>query len=280
MVGINLPEIYLCFMQKSFTDQLGNEISITYPPKRIVSLVPSQTELLFDLGLDEEVIGLTKFCIHPIEKFAAKQKVGGTKNLKIEIIRELKPDLIIGNKEENSRADIELLQQDFPVWMCDIYNLQDAMQTIADIGALVDRQPEATYLNHLIGAGFRDLQTLALEKAIDKTAAYLIWKDPYMLAGRATFINDILQKIGLRNVIKENRYPEIELSQLKTMNCELVFLSSEPYPFKEKHVDEIQLALPNAKVMLVDGEMFSWYGSRLVKAVQYFFEFQNQLIKR
>lgn len=280
MVGINLPEIYLCFMQKSFTDQLGNEISITYPPKRIVSLVPSQTELLFDLGLNEEVIGLTKFCIHPIEKFAAKQKVGGTKNLKIEIIRELKPDLIIGNKEENSRADIELLQQDFPVWMSDIYNLQDAMQTIADIGALVDRQPEATYLNHLIGAGFRDLQTLALEKAIDKTAAYLIWKDPYMLAGRATFINDILQKIGLRNVIKENRYPEIELSQLKTMNCELVFLSSEPYPFKEKHVDEIQLALPNAKVMLVDGEMFSWYGSRLVKAVQYFFEFQNQLIKR
>ncbi len=267
-------------MQKTFTDQLGNHITINYPPKRIVSLVPSQTELLFDLGLDEEVIGLTKFCIHPIEKFAAKQKVGGTKNLKIEIIRELKPDLIIGNKEENSKADIQLLQQEFPVWMSDIYNLQDALQTIADIGALVDRQPEATYLNHLIGAGFRDLQTLALEKAIDKTAAYLIWKDPYMLAGSATFINDILQKIGLHNVIMENRYPEIELSQLKTMNCELVFLSSEPYPFKEKHVDEIQLALPNAKVMLVDGEMFSWYGSRLVKAVQYFFEFQNQLIKR
>ncbi len=253
---------------------------INYPPKRIISLVPSQTELLFDLGLDQEVVGLTKFCIHPIEKFAAKQKVGGTKKLKIDIIRALKPDLVIGNKEENSRADIELLQQEFPVWMSDIYNLEDAMQTISDLGNLVDRQPEAAYLNHLINAGFRDLQTLALEKAIDKTVAYVIWRDPYMLAGRDTFINDILQKIGLRNIIEQNRYPEIKLSQLKTKSCELILLSSEPYPFKEKHIKEIKAVLPNTKVMLVDGEMFSWYGSRLVKAVQYFFEFQNQLLDK
>ena len=265
-------------MQKSFTDQLGNEILINYPPKRIVSLVPSQTELLFDLGLDKEVVGLTKFCIHPIERFAAKEKVGGTKKLKIDVIRDLEPDLIIGNKEENSRADIELLQQEFPVWMSDIYNLEDAMQTITDMGSLVDKQPEATYLNHLINAGFRDLQTLAVEKGIDQKVAYLIWKDPYMFAGRNTFIDDILRKIGLTNVITENRYPELTISKLKTENCELVLLSSEPYPFKEKHIEEIQSILPNTKVLLVDGEMFSWYGSRLVKAVQYFFEFQNQLI--
>ncbi|MNK04688.1 Vitamin B12-binding protein precursor [compost metagenome] len=265
-------------MQKSFKDQLGNEITVNYPPKRIVSIVPSQTELLFDLGLEEEIVGLTKFCIHPIEKFAAKQKVGGTKKLKIDVIRALQPDLIIGNKEENSQADIELLQQEFPVWMSDIYNLEDAMQTISDIGSLVDRQPEATYLNHLISAGFRDLQTLALEKNIDKTVAYVIWKDPYMLAGRDTFIDDVLRKIGLRNVLSQSRYPELAISQLVTLNPQLIFLSSEPYPFKEKHILEIQSALPNAKVILVDGEMFSWYGSRLVKAVQYFFEFQDQLI--
>lgn len=263
-------------MRKSFTDQLGNEITINYPPKRIVSLVPSQTELLFDLGLDEQIVGLTKFCIHPIEKFAAKQKVGGTKKLKIDVIRALKPDLIIGNKEENSRADIELLQQEFAVWMSDIYSLEDAMQTITDIGVLVDRAPEAAYLNHLINAGFNDLQSLALTKGIDKAVAYVIWKDPYMFAGKHTFIDDILRKIGLRNVVVESRYPELTLVQLETANCQLVLLSSEPYPFKEKHIKEIQLALPNAKVMLVDGEMFSWYGSRLVKAVQYFFEFQKQ----
>ncbi len=265
-------------MQKTFTDQLGNEMTINWPPKRIVSVVPSQTELLFELGLSEQIVGLTKFCIHPIERFAAKQKVGGTKKLRIEVIRELQPDLIIGNKEENSRADIELLQQEFPVWMSDIYNLEDAMQTISDIGALVDRQPEAAYLNHLINAGFSDLQTLALSKGIDQTAAYVIWKDPYMFAGRNTFIDDILRKIGLRNVVKADRYPEISISELIALEPQFVFLSSEPYPFKEKHIEELQQVLPQAKVILVDGEMFSWYGSRLVKAVQYFFNFQNQIL--
>jgi len=267
-------------MQKNFRDQLGNEITINWPPKRIVSVVPSQTELLFELGLNEEIVGLTKFCIHPIAQFAAKQKVGGTKRLKIEVIRELRPDLIIGNKEENSRTDIELLQQEFPVWMSDICHLEDAMQTIADIGELVDRQPEAAYLNHLIKAGFNDLQTLALSKHINQTVAYVIWKDPYMFAGRNTFIDDVLRKIGLSNVVVESRYPELSLSQLVALNPQLVFLSSEPYPFKEKHMEELQLALPQATVLLVDGEMFSWYGSRLVKAVQYFFDFQNQILSK
>lgn len=264
-------------MQKTFTDQLGNEITINYPPKRIVSIVPSQTELLFDLGLDDEVIGITKFCIHPIEKFASKTKIGGTKKLLIEKIRDLKPDLIIGNKEENTQSEVELLMQEFPVWMSDISNLEEAMLTITQIGELVDRAPEAAYLNHLINAGFKDLQTLAVEKNINQTVAYLIWKDPYMFAGKDTFIDDILRKIGLNNVIQLSRYPEIELSKLQNTNCQLVFLSSEPYPFKQKHIEEIELMLPNAKVMLVDGEMFSWYGSRLVKAVNYLFHLQNEL---
>lgn len=265
-------------MLKSFTDHLGNEIQINFPPRRIVSLVPSQTELLFDLGLDEEIVGLTKFCIHPIEKFAAKQKVGGTKKLNVEVIAALKPDLIIGNKEENSKADIELLQQQFPVWMTDIYTLEDASRAITDIGSLVDRAPEANYLNHLITAGFRDLQTLALQKGINKTAAYIIWKEPYMLAGPQTFIHDVLTKIGLYNVVKENRYPAMALSDIAKLNPDFVFLSSEPYPFKQKHMDEVRQELPKAQVLLVDGEMFSWYGSRLVKAVQYFFEFQRQVV--
>lgn len=264
-------------MQKTFTDQLGNTITINYPPKRIVSIVPSQTELLFDLGLDDEVIGITKFCIHPIEKFASKTKIGGTKKLLIEKIRDLKPDLIIGNKEENTQSEVELLMQEFPVWMSDISNLEEAMLTITQIGELVDRAPEAAYLNHLINAGFKDLQTLAVEKNINQTVAYLIWKDPYMFAGKDTFIDDILRKIGLNNVIQLSRYPVLELANLSTLNPKLVFLSSEPYPFKQKHIEEIELMLPNAKVMLVDGEMFSWYGSRLVKAVNYLFHLQNEL---
>ncbi len=264
-------------MQRTFVDQLHRTVTINYPPKRVVSIVPSQTELLFDLGLDEEVVGITKFCIHPIEKFATRTKVGGTKKLRIDQIRQLQPDLIIGNKEENTQQEIELLMEEFPVWMSDISNLEDAMATITQIGEIVNREPEAAYLNHLINAGFTDLQTLALSKGINQTVAYLIWKDPYMFAGRHTFINDILRKIGLQNIITQNRYPEITSEELKTLNCQLVFLSSEPYPFKEKHLEEIRVLLPEAKVMLVDGEMFSWYGSRLVKAVNYLFHLQDEL---
>ena len=264
-------------MQRTVTDQLSREVTFNYPPKRIVSLVPSQTELLFDLGLDAEVVGLTKFCVHPIDKFARCVKVGGTKKLNIDLIKDLKPDLIIGNKEENSRHDIEELSVLFPVWMSDIYNLEDAKRTILQIGELVDRQPEASYLIHLISAGFSDLQTLALERGIDKKVAYLIWKKPYMAAGINTFINDMLALNGMTNVVKSTRYPEMDLNELLLLNPDLVFLSSEPYPFSDDHVQEIQALLPDTKVMLVDGEMFSWYGSRLVKAVQYFFEFQKQI---
>lgn len=264
-------------MQKIFTDQLGKEVTINYPPKRIISVVPSQTELLFELGLNAEVIGITKFCVHPVLQFKAKTKVGGTKKLNIELIRSMQPDLIIGNKEENTKEDIELLSAEFPVWMSDIYNLEDAMKTITQIAELVDRQPEAAYLNHLINAGFTDLQTLALQMGIDQKVAYVIWKDPYMLAGKDTFINDILMKIGLTNVTRESRYPEIAMEELAALKPDLVFLSSEPYPFGEKHIAELQSAVPGAKIMLVDGEMFSWYGSRLVKAVQYMFQLQPML---
>lgn len=264
-------------MQRSFTDQLGHTITINYPPKRIISLVPSQTELLFELGLDAEVIGITKFCIHPEAKFREKTKIGGTKKLKLDLIRELKPDLIIGNKEENERTQIEELMQEFPVWMSDIQELDGAKAAITQIGELVNREPEAAYLNHLINAGFTDLQTLAAQHGLDKKVAYLIWKGPYMLAGKDTFIDHILSLNGLRNVVREARYPEMELADIAALQPELVFLSSEPYPFKQVHLEEIREAIPGAKVMLVDGEMFSWYGSRLVKAVGYLFQLQKEL---
>jgi ABC-type Fe3+-hydroxamate transport system substrate-binding protein len=264
-------------MHKTFTDQLNKEVTINYPPKRIISLVPSQTELLFELGLKDEVVGITKFCVHPVAQLKSKTKVGGTKKLDIELIRNLQPDLIIGNKEENTEEQIELLSREFPVWMSDVANLEEAITMISQIAEMVDRQPEAAYLNHLINAGFTDLQTLALQLGIHKKVAYLIWKDPYMLAGRDTFINDILTKIGLTNIIRESRYPEIDLEKLLIMQPDLIFLSSEPYPFKEKHMDELKQAVPGIKIMLVDGEMFAWYGSRLVKAVQYLFQLQPQL---
>lgn len=253
-------------MQKrTFTDQIGRLISIPYPPQRIISLVPSQTELLFDLGLDAEIIGITKFCIHPREKFKKSAKIGGTKLLDINRIRELKPDLIIGNKEENDKTQIELLMKEFPVWMSDIQILPEAIDMIKQIGELTGRSEKASNITEGITEQFLNLSK---RQKVVRTA-YFIWKDPYMLAGKQTFIDDVLSRGGFENVMSADRYPEISRDQLKILNPECIFLSSEPYPFKNEHVIEIQSICPDARVLIVDGEMFSWYGSRLLLSPAY-----------
>lgn len=251
-----------------FTDQLNNTIELKSYPKRIVSLVPSQSELLWDLGLREELVGITKFCVHPKELYKSITKIGGTKTIDIQKIRALKPDLIIGNKEENEHAQITELQKEFPVWMSDIYNLQDSLTMIQSVGGLVNRVEEATEIKDDIQTSFSNLKT------VNKSVLYLIWKDPYMAAGKATFIGDMLHKMGLQNVItySNGRYPNLSLEDIKSLNPELIFLSSEPYPFKEKHIQEFKELLPISKIILVDGELFSWYGSRLLKSVNYFNE--------
>lgn len=253
-------------MQKlRFIDQLHREIEIPFPPKRIISLVPSQTELLFDLGLEDEIIGITKFCIHPKEQFKIKEKIGGTKQLNLSKIRSLKPDLIIGNKEENEQLQVEELMQEYPVWMSDIYNLNDALMMIRGIGEVVDRKLKAEEIAHQIQKNFEDLVMHPPKKVL-----YFIWKDPYLLAGKNTFIDEMLQRAGFENIIQEQRYPEFSFAALSSLQPESVFLSSEPYPFKEKHIQAFQEIWPEAQIQLVDGEMFSWYGSRLLKAADYF----------
>lgn len=253
-----------------FYDQLNNQIELDAFPKRIVSIVPSQSELLWDLGLKEELVGITKFCIHPKELFETVTRIGGTKTLNINKIRELKPDLIIGNKEENEYSQIIELQKEYKVWMSDVYNLNDSLEMIRSLGEIVNRKEKADQLAGTVNLSFNDLNK------IQKSVLYLIWK-PYMAAGKATFIGDMLQKMGFQNVIKDedSRYPEISLADICALNPEMLLLSSEPFPFKEKHIDELKYHLPNTKILLVDGELFSWYGSRLKKSVAYF----NALIK-
>lgn len=255
-----------------FTDHLQHTIELRSPPQRIVSLVPSQSELLWDLGLKHRLAGITKFCIHPGELFESIPRVGGTKTLNIDKIRALKPDLIIGNKEENERIQVEALQKEFKVWMSDIYNLEDALKTITAIGGLTDTKERADGIATEIRSSFRELPFL------DRSVLYLIWK-PYMAAGRGTFIGNMLEKIGLRNVIaaEDSRYPQLSIEDICAMNPELIFLSSEPFPFKQVHADELQQQLPNTKVVLVDGELFSWYGSRLLRSVAYFHKLLKQL---
>jgi ABC-type Fe3+-hydroxamate transport system substrate-binding protein len=237
-------------------------------PKRIISLVPSQTELLHDLGLEEEVVGITKFCIHPESWFRSKMRVGGTKQLNLETIRSLKPDLVIANKEENVKEQVEELANEFPVWVSDINNLDEAIGMINTIGVLTHKQAEAEKISTEIKTNF---DNLSINNPCKWKACYLIWKDPYMTIGDDTFIHDMLLRAGFENSFaSQKRYPEIDLDDLKNTDCELVLLSSEPYPFKEKHIEEIKKLLPHINVILVDGEMFSWYGSRLLQAPAYF----------
>jgi ABC-type Fe3+-hydroxamate transport system substrate-binding protein len=258
---------------KLVTDQLQHVITLPAAPKRIISLVPSQTELLFDLGLEEEVVGITKFCIHPNEWFKSKVRVGGTKQYDFDKIKALAPDLIIGNKEENEEQGIRQLMQHYPVWMSDVKNVEEALKMIIQIGELVNKQEKAAALAKQIGAGF-DALALEVAKGVserEKTAAYFIWRKPYMVAGHSTFINEMLRCCNLNNSFEgqQSRYPEVTPQALVAANPEVVLLSSEPFPFKEKHIDELNLLLPHSKIKIVDGELFSWYGSRLLHTPLY-----------
>jgi ABC-type Fe3+-hydroxamate transport system substrate-binding protein len=256
------------------TDQLNRTLHIPQPPRRIISLVPSQTELLYDLGLRDEVVGITKFCLHPQEWFRTKTRVGGTKKYDFEKIKALAPDLIIGNKEENEQLQIEALMSIYPVWMSDIYTLTDAGDMVLRLGTLLNRKEAAQNLQLKIEKAFEELKTFRSQGSqINKKVAYFIWRQPYMVAGEHTFIDHLLMQCGFTNVFsgeRFKRYPEITQEELKAADPEVIFLSSEPYPFKEKHVAEFQSICKNAKIITVDGELFSWYGSRLLYAPVYF----------
>lgn len=265
-----------------FTDQTGRCIDIAAPPQRIVSLVPSQTELLYDLGLDQRVAGITKFCIHPDAWFRTKPRVGGTKTLHMDRIDALRPDCIIANKEENVREQVEALAERYPVWTSDVSTLEDALSMIRSIGLLTDTAPAADRIAEDIEESFARLQircSVLYQQPV--RTAYLIWKDPWMTVGSDTFIHDLLLRCGLHNVFGHlQRYPTITIEDIRESGCELLLLSSEPFPFKQQHLEALQQQLPGTSVRLADGEHFSWYGSRLLQSPGYFLELLGDLIQK
>ena len=249
------------------TDMLGRRVAIPFSPQRIVSLVPSQTELLFDLGVGERVVGLTKFCIYPPKAQKSATIIGGTKNFDFDKIAVLQPDLIIGNKEENYQVGIEQLAAKYPVWLSDISDLPQALTMIRQVGFITGAENKGENIAAEIATSFAASATP--EQLIP--AAYFIWRKPYMAAASGTFIDDMLRRAGFRNVFAHlGRYPIITPEQLAAAAPARILLSSEPYPFKEKHLAEFQEICPAAKIQLVDGELFSWYGSRLRLSAVYF----------
>jgi ABC-type Fe3+-hydroxamate transport system substrate-binding protein len=257
--------------QRTVTDQIGTSHFFESAPKRIISLVPSQTELLFELGLEDRLIGITKFCVHPYHLKSKIKMVGGTKKVHFEKIKLLKPDIIICNKEENTIEIVEELSKICPVWVTNIITIEDNFQMISDFGQLFNCRTEAQKWNDKLAFGLNNFKNF-VKNIPNKKVAYFIWKNPYMVAGADNFINELLKLNHFENIYhNKGRYPEIELKQLRfDGDPEIIFLSSEPFPFKREDGYEIEQYTNKAPTFIVDGEMFSWYGSRLLKAFEYF----------
>jgi len=240
-------------------------------PKRIISLVPSLTELICELGLRDQLVGCTKYCVHPSDllkpayplKEGRSEKItiiGGTKNIHFDKVEALEPDLIVANKEENTREMVERLQQKYKVVVTDIKTLDDADKATRGLAKIWDLDERA---EAIIKAN-RSVLPAPVDQL--KRALYLIWRKPWMSIGHDTYIHDMNSRFGYANVCgDQTRYPSLNETDIKTLAPEVVLLSSEPFPFKQKNVNEIQQMLPEAEVKLVDGELYSWYGARLGK---------------
>lgn len=257
---------------KILIDQLGTQHTFDTTPKRIISLVPSQTELLYDLGLEESIVGITKFCVYPFHFKSTKIIIGGTKKVNFEKIRLLQPDIIIANKEENTKEITIELSKICPVWVTDIITLNDNLKMIEDFGVLFNKKNEAQKWVDKINFAHHDFLQFIKEKEV-RNVVYFIWANPYMVAGDNTFINEMLMLNNFKNCYENSveRYPEIIIQKMRIQNNpDLILLSSEPFPFSDEHAIELGKWLPHATTIFVDGEMFSWYGTRIVKAFDYF----------
>lgn len=227
---------------------------------RIISLVPSLTELLIDLGLKEQLVGRTRFCVHPKEEVEDIPIIGGTKNPRLDKIKKANPDYIVANREENKKEHIEELSEECKVNVTDIATIEDALITMHELGKELGAEKESNKLIEQINEVLNDIPD---EPPL--RTAYFIWKDPYMTVGSDTYIHNVMEHWKLQNVFSDKRrYPKVNFYDVADKEPELILLSSEPYPFKEKHLSEFEEAFPNARVLLAEGEWFSWYGSHML----------------
>jgi len=257
-------------------DDLERDVIFNYPPQRIVSLCPSITETIFALDAGKRLVGKTEFCIHPRHLVDSISNVGGTKNVDMAKIKALNPDLIIAEKEENTRSKVDKLEVDFPVFVFDVENFNGALKMIMKLGELLNREEQSHKMFNQIRQRFVEKNSLQIKK----NAVYLIWDKPLMAAGKETYINSMMEMAGFQNIFKggEARYPKTSIAELESKKPEYILLSSEPYPYAEKEMKWYAKKFPAAEIRLVDGEMFSWYGARMLKAANYFEELKKTLL--
>jgi ABC-type Fe3+-hydroxamate transport system substrate-binding protein len=258
----------------SGNDATSRPVLLPRRPERIISLVPSQTELLVDLGVAERLVGRTRYCIHPQihlgDKLSSVAVIGGTKRVELDKIEVLKPDFILAEKEENPLELVNSLSRLAPVYVTDVTSIPSAIAMCRDVGKLVGLIGEANALAAQIETTMKDIKNSA-NKIVKRPerVLYLIWRKPWMAAGPGTFIHSCLEHIGFENAVNSLRYPELDRDALIKLNPDRVFLSSEPFPFKETHAQELRETLPHTRFDFVDGELFSWYGSRMLKMPDY-----------
>ncbi len=258
------------------TDALGRSVTLETPPQRIISLVPSQTELLAYLELGDRVAGITRFCVRPESWQDEKTIVGGTKQINLDRAADLAPDFILANHEENTPDDVEALADLAPAYVTDVPAVPDALAMIRAVGTLVDRPGPAEQLADTIEQRFD-----ALELTPPIRAAYLIWREPFMTIGHDTIIHDIMTRGGFANVFGDRtRYPEVTLDALRTAAPDVLLLPDEPFPFPQKDPfsDDLREALPNTCIQFVDGQLFSWYGPRLRETPAYLADLHAQVV--
>lgn len=260
-------------------DQLGREHRFEQVPTRIVSLVPAVTETLFDLGLEDELVGITSACMHPYHLRVTKENVGEPQAIEVEQLKLLLPDIIIASPRENSLETIERLRAVSTVWLVDVRTMEQNIQLIELLGQLFNKRTEARKWVDKIHFGQRDLMDFVRDKSSFKVA-YFVGKDPFVVAGEGTLTQELLALNKFENVYatRVEPYPEVEIRKIRIQgDPELVFLPSLPYAFQEEDAFEIGRFTHHGKTIFVEGEMFSWYGTRIAKAFDYFKQIHNRL---
>lgn len=262
-------------VSRTFLDALGTSLAFEKPPQRIVSLIPSITELLFALGLDERIVGVTKFCTHPPEGVAKKEKIGGEKNPDLQKILALKPDLVIANVEENRREDVEALRvAGVAVFVTYPRTIEEGIELIRKLGALTWTEEAAEGMARPIEEIYQE--ALALTKGKQPVKVFCpIWRRPYMSINRDTYVHDMIRVCGGENIFADRpeRYPQVTLEEVEELQPEVILLPDEPYPFKARHVEEVRTldvpAVKEGRIHLIDGKILSWYGPRIGASLRF-----------
>ena len=257
-----------------FHDASGATFKLPAPPRRIVSLVPSITETLFALGAGDDVVGCTIYCREPADGVAGKTRVGGEKNPRLDVIRDLGPDLVLANVEENVREHVDTLRGwGVPVYVCYPRTVAEGIRLVRELGEVTARTRRGGELAEELGAALDAVQ--AASGARRARVFCPIWRQPYMTINRDTYVHDMLAVCGADNVFAERaeRYPVVELAAVAAAAPDVIVLPDEPYRFRRAHLPDFSPhaempAVRDGRVHFIDGKLLTWYGPRIAEALR------------